>query len=285
MSKGGKSTYFLTFQVLSPRLTYQMMNSVQIPVDEIVTTRDSTGALSYAFIHLQRRVTEQELDKAIKNLETTYGVKESNIFGYDAIASTSLNSFELIEDHPGFQILVQHEANGNPNFHRWTADGYSGINSGYNLLRNKLLAKRASASGSSGGGGGAGSSTGAVGGSAISSDEEAEEPVRRQRSSRSSGEEEANKRRRTASPDSSGHGSRNLVSFEVVMDKMWEGSRNSLLVEQQRRESVENQLRELRTEMKQKLSEQRLRFEEKLLDVERAKVMGSFILFSVHVLP
>jgi hypothetical protein len=149
MSKCGKSVYLLTFQVLSPRLTHQMMTSVQISVDEIVTTCDSAGALLYALIHLPRKVTEQDMDKAIKTLAATYGVKGSNIFGYDTIASSSINSAELIEDHPGFRVLVHHETTKNEDFHRWTSPEFSSVNCGYNLLKARLLAKRIPVSGES----------------------------------------------------------------------------------------------------------------------------------------
>jgi len=121
-----------------------MMLSVQIAVDEIVTSCDSAGVLLYSYVHMERKVGEQELARAIKTLEDNGEVRGSNIFGYDAIASSSINSSELIEDHPGFRTLVQHEAAGNENFHRWTADGFPRTNCGYNLLKSKLLAKRMS---------------------------------------------------------------------------------------------------------------------------------------------
>ena len=200
MSKGGKigkCSYFLTFQFLSPRLTRHMMISVQLDVDEIVTTLDSIGSLFYAFIHFPRRVTEQELAKALNTLETTHGVKGSNIFGYDMISSSSINTSELIEDHPGFRTLVAHEEQGNDQFNRWIADGYPGANCGYNLLKNKLLTKRTSGPAASGGAGGFGTGN----------DEEEQHP----RPSESDGER--TKRRRTASPDGGGQ---NMISPDLM---------------------------------------------------------------------
>jgi hypothetical protein len=174
-----------------------MMISVQLDVDEIVTTLDSIGSLFYAFIHFPRRVTEQELAKALNTLETTHGVKGSNIFGYDMISSSSINTSELIEDHPGFRTLVAHEEQGNDQFNRWIADGYPGANCGYNLLKNKLLTKRTSGPAASGGAGGFGTGN----------DEEEQHP----RPSESDGER--TKRRRTASPDGGGQ---NMISPDLM---------------------------------------------------------------------
>ena len=121
MLKGGKSAFFLTFQFISPRLNHDMMMSVSLDVDEIVSTFDSISALQYAYVHFPRRITEQELAKALETLESSESVKGSNIYGYNPISSSSLNSSELIEDHPGFRILVQHDERRNDQFCRWTA--------------------------------------------------------------------------------------------------------------------------------------------------------------------
>jgi hypothetical protein len=144
MSKSKRSEYLLTFQVVSPRLTHQMMCSVQIPVDEIVTACDSVGALLYTYIHMESEVEEQELSRALGKLADHHGVTGSKTFGYDTIDSGSFDLVEHIDDHPGFQILVQHEARGNADFHRWTADGYPEAGCGYNFLKARLTGRRLS---------------------------------------------------------------------------------------------------------------------------------------------
>ncbi len=137
---GGKVSFFLTFQLDSPRLTSEMMDSINFGVNEIVTSCDA--ALMYTYIHLLNKARSDELGRAIQTLATSHGVKGSHIFGYDSINSTSVERSELIEDHPGFKMLVQHEANGNEHFHRWTARGYSGVNRGFNLLKARLSTRR-----------------------------------------------------------------------------------------------------------------------------------------------
>ena len=142
MVHGGKRGYFLTYQALSPRLSQDILLSVGINADEIVGTRDTSGSCLYAYIHLPSKMTEEVLKGGIMKLASSHGIRETNIFGYDAVASSSTSTSDLIEDHPGFKILVQHQAQGNENFHRWTADGYADANSGYNKLKAKLLSKR-----------------------------------------------------------------------------------------------------------------------------------------------
>jgi hypothetical protein len=139
-SGGGKVSFFLTLQLSSPQLTCEMMESIGFNVDEIVSTCDN--ALMYVYVHLQRKTRKDELSRAFSTLAASHGISGSNIFGYDTIDSSTFGSSDLIEDHPGFKMLVQHQAQGNENFHRWTADGYADANSGYNKLKAKLLSKR-----------------------------------------------------------------------------------------------------------------------------------------------
>ena len=268
MSKAGKSVYFLTFQYLSPRLTQQLLSSVKIVVDEIVTTFDSVGALQYAFIHAPHKVMEQDLSKALQALESSDRVKGSNIYGYSPISSSSTSSSELVEDHPGFRILVQHEERGNAQFNRWADVDNLSANCGYYRLKSKLLLSRQNESGGEGGS--------ATGGNGTTSDDEEHVP-------RSRTEDSAeNKRRRTASPD---HGcGKNMVSLDVMMEKMSAAmssvvasvinssgavynkervdARGSVQAEQQRREHAESQLYQAEISMTQAMVDQRKIVEE-----------------------
>jgi hypothetical protein len=191
---GGKVSFFLTFQLTSPRLTYQMMESINFSVDEIVTSRDT--ALTYVYIHLQRKVRTEELENAIMTLAITHGVTGSNIFGYDTVNGNSVGSSDFIEDHPGFKTLVQHEVDGNDNFHRWTVEDYPRKRGGYSLLKNRLLGKRVSAPTSSG----AGSSSAASSGRSNAIDGEARVVPPFPDGGSSSGGENGGKRRRSVTP-------------------------------------------------------------------------------------
>lgn len=304
---GGKVSFFLTFQRTSPKLTYQMMDSINFRVNEIVLTCDS--ALTYTYIHLVRKARDEELGAAIDKLSTTHGVLGSNIFGYDTINSNSVETCELIEDHPGFKMLVQHEATSNGNFHRWTAQGYSGINCGYSLLKNKLLAKQ-----SSGGEEGGGLSTDIGGGVPRSEEGGEEEESSRLRLSSNDDNNNRSKRQRTGEPGGGG----GMVSLDAMMDKMSatlssslssvvaaaitssgsaaamerESARAYLIQEQGRREKAEKELQELRVDMEQRLMEQERvllnekrcadrRLQEELEGLCRAKV-GSYYGVGIH---
>jgi hypothetical protein len=240
LSNGSKVSYLLTFQLSSPNLTYQMMESIGLSVDEIVITRDA--ALMYVYIHLQRKVRGEELAGGMEALSASHGVKGSNIYGYDAITGSTPSVSEPIDDNPGFKMLVRHETTRNENFHHWAASGYSGHNCGYNLLKARLLAKRSS-SGSIEEGDGVGWRTsgpaagGGDGGCSGAANDE--EPLPRPGS-----DGEQHKRRRTVSPGGRGH---NFEYCDYVLSKVEK--------EQQRRESVEKELKEM--QMKQKLLEQR----------------------------
>jgi hypothetical protein len=234
-----------------------MMASIGLNVHEIVITRDN--ALQYMYFHLQKRVKEEDVSAAIETLESC-GVKCSEIFGYSSVTSSTPSALEFIEDHPGFQTLVEHESQSNREFYRWVTGGYNPLPvRGYTLLKNKLLAKRGQAAGGSGGG----ASTGGMGGSA-SSDEQEPRPRN----------EEQNKRQRTASPDGGGQ---NMVSLSVMVDTMnaaiasavsssGSAASSAVLVEQQRREHMERQFRELQ------MKEERRRIEEEVVAKYKAVI-------------
>jgi hypothetical protein len=208
------------------------MDHISFSVDEIVTTKDS--AFQYTYVHLKKTARGADLCKAIQTLEGQ-GVKGSEIFGYHTVDSNTPSEWEHIEDHPGFKTLVDHEARKMSEFIRWTANGYNPTaNRGYNLLKNRLLAKSTDQHGFSGEAGGAGGSE----------TESEEEHIPRPGSEEGGG----NKRKRAASPGAG----ENMVSFREVMATFWDGSRSSVQAELQRQKHADTQLQELRAEMRHK---------------------------------
>ena len=165
-SNGGKSSYLLTFQYNSELLTLEMMRDIGFSADEIVTTRDKT--VQYAYVHLKKKARGEELSRALHALESR-NVKKSEVFGYGSVDSNTPSEMEHIEDHPGFMTLVKNETEDVDNFKRLHAIGYRDENCGYNLLKKKLLSKRAP--GPSADGGGAGGGDGGYGGGASNDDE------------------------------------------------------------------------------------------------------------------
>ena len=132
----GKLSYVFSLQNESMPITDVMMASVDIPVDEIVMTRDNN--LMYVYVHLLCKTRKEALENAMKTLSDK-GVAGANVPGHMVIKGTSRVLSEFVEDHPGFRTLVRHQAEGNPNFHRWAAEDFVGTNAGYNKLKKKLL--------------------------------------------------------------------------------------------------------------------------------------------------
>ena len=240
------------------------MDKINFRVDEIVATR--TAGIQYTYVHLKKKAKEDVLVKALKTLELD-GFTGSEIYGYSTVDGNMPSASEHLEDHPGFQTLVEHDTQHNCEFRRWTAEGYNpdGL-CGYNLLKNRLLAKRVSGQ-AAGGDGGAGRRE-------TSDDEEEEEPAPRPET-KSRTNEENNKRQRTGIPDQS------KEYFGVAMDKMAatlsavvasainssgsvsQYASDKAAKEQQRRERAESQLHEF--ELKQKLADQRRVIEEEVV--------------------
>jgi hypothetical protein len=88
---------------------------------------------------LKRKAREEEIKNGIQKLESTFGLlvhhEEVSI-----VSSSRIDSL-FIEDHPGFKLLVLHEASGNVKFHKWTNPKFHGNGknlSGFNRLKSKL---------------------------------------------------------------------------------------------------------------------------------------------------
>jgi hypothetical protein len=254
-SSGSKVSYVLTFQLSSPNLTFAMMESVGLFADEIVISRDS--ALVYAYVHLQRKIREEELETCIRMLASTHSLKQSNLFGYETITSSTPSASEPIEDLPAFRILVQHDITDNENFSRLTADGFSGKYSGYNLLKNKLLSK--SAPGPSADRGGAGGGEGGYGGRARND----EEHIPHTRPSGLDHEGES-KRQKTGNSDGSGPDFVLCDYVKKILEKDLAETRILLDNERTKREAAES---------KYKLLEQRHNVEAEFIAKYRPKVL------------
>lgn len=242
--EGGKVSFVFTLHHNSARLTPEIMASINMHVNEITMTRDN--AFMYVYIHLQRQTRKAELERAMKDL-ASHGIMGTNIFGYNEVDGTSRGSYEFLEDHPGFRTLVQHQADGNTNFHRWTAEDYADANSGFNKLKKKLLSRRASEQAAGGSGGGA--STGGMGGRA-SSDEEEEEPHPRADQSNDA----RSKRKRTASPAGGGKGGMDAHAVDFMKalfdDSKREKDQIIILRERVMKLEHENEMIQVKNQMK-----------------------------------
>jgi hypothetical protein len=220
-----------------------MMEKIGLKVDEIVATR-ATG-IQYSFVHLEKKAKEDVLAKALKTLEED-GVMGSEIYGYSTVSGNTPSTLEHLEDHPGFQTLVDHEERKNDQFHRWTADGYRETYCGYTLLKNKLLAKRGQLPE------GGETSTGSAaadnydrGTHRTPSDvDEEEDHIPRQSN------DERNKRQRTTSSD---HDGQNTITLDVMIASLSSAIQSAVsssvsstsMMERQRTDDAQRQLQKM----------------------------------------
>ncbi len=134
-----KTSYLLEYQATFPRLTNHMMKQIDIPVTEIVSTQDHARSVQYTYIHVQRHIRQEELSLALQSLASENGLHGGNMNGICFFITSSTKTSLLIENHPGFRMLVDHEVSGNPHFHRWVDEGKSSKGSfGYKRHKNKL---------------------------------------------------------------------------------------------------------------------------------------------------
>ena len=140
MSKSGKYSFLIEYPDAYPKLTYQLMEKASIYVNEIVSTQNPERNSQYTYIHLKHKIHQQDLCNTLKfEIFTVAQQFEENCFN---IFSSSVKSASLIENHPGFILLVDHEETKNANFSRWVDEDFPcKWASGYTRLKSKLKPK------------------------------------------------------------------------------------------------------------------------------------------------
>jgi hypothetical protein len=144
MSTGGKTSFLFTLQSTSSCLTSPMMEEMGIHVDEIVSSYDSIQNVYYAYIHTAYKVRDESFEMAMSTLASTHNIRGSIDNGHKSITSSVVKTSQMIEDHPGFRMLVKHEENENPTFKRWADEtNHPKTTFGYKRLKSKLRSKGA----------------------------------------------------------------------------------------------------------------------------------------------
>ncbi len=116
-----------------------MMKQIDIPVSEIVSTQYQAKNVQYTYIHSQRQIRQEELSMALQSLASENGLQGGNMHGICFTIISSVRSSLLIENHPGFRMLVDHEESGNVNFHKWADETYIRKAAfGFKKLKSKL---------------------------------------------------------------------------------------------------------------------------------------------------
>ncbi len=110
------------------------MKEIEVSVNELVSTRSDT--VQYTFINLKKQMRQEDLRKALQPLACMRN-EQNNSIGF--IINSSGKDSQMIENHPGFRMLIDHEASGNIHFHRWINETCTKRTLfGYELLKSRL---------------------------------------------------------------------------------------------------------------------------------------------------
>ncbi len=132
MSKGGYVSFMAVYSGTSPRLTAEGLGVMFELVDEIISTVTSDTNHTVSFIHTMKRVRKDAMSAALHN---------ANITGFETLIFTVHQDNVVIENHPLFQLLIQHEFTANPSFTAWYCNKERKPLhcSGFELLKSKLF--------------------------------------------------------------------------------------------------------------------------------------------------
>lgn len=117
-----KQIWLITYAASSVDIKPEMLHENGIECDECysIQWRES----KYTLIHLKQedKVRSSTLDKVMRKLDTQYGIKQSTIVGYEALASNN-KADTLISQHPGFKRMVYLLNQKDPELKAWMESG------------------------------------------------------------------------------------------------------------------------------------------------------------------
>jgi hypothetical protein len=122
-----KKVWLLTYCPAGTYITPALLNDHGLIADECHSTADRV--MNYTYIHLTQKVRQTRIEKFMKSIETSHGMVQNEIFGYDSIASTSLAG-SSIQQHIVFRMLLKHCKENAPSFQPNT-DGEPVLKRGY----------------------------------------------------------------------------------------------------------------------------------------------------------
>jgi hypothetical protein len=118
-----KQIWLLTYGAGCCSVTHTILSACGLVVDEChtVTWRES----KYTLIHLNKdnRIRRNPLLQIMEELNTTHGIKGTEIFGFDTMSCNSQVQEESILDHPGFKYMIQSMNTNISRLDSWTRDG------------------------------------------------------------------------------------------------------------------------------------------------------------------
>ena len=112
-----RRTWLITYGASSISITHTICSQFDMDIDECytLTQRD----LKYTLIHLTKKQALKSIQTLLKKAESSYGIVQSHIFGYESIAGNDSN----LKDHPGMQLMIDHMNKKDVNFEHWMLKG------------------------------------------------------------------------------------------------------------------------------------------------------------------
>jgi len=105
-----------------------------VEVSECYTTVDH--ALKYTLIRLKTKLRQTAMQKVVGKLVKKHAIVIQEIFGYNAISSTTIQDEEKIEEHPAFRVIATHFNEDKLSLESWIEDeGTSGLLTKHTVLK------------------------------------------------------------------------------------------------------------------------------------------------------
>ena len=136
MSKTGVS-WIITHGISGGFLTYDMFKSHPILgcIDECHYTCDA--AVVYTYVHFASQVSLSVMQRFMETMKADKKIILFDIFGYNSIATS--NSDEVLVEHVGFRVILDHYLTKNPSFKSCTL-GNPGVTRGL-LWKSDVLSR------------------------------------------------------------------------------------------------------------------------------------------------
>ena len=108
IAEHARKIWLITYGASCQDITPDILDRCRLEVDECYTIQWRES--KYTLIHLRAKQRGSTISKRISSTQPQFGIIASNILGYESITgnvSQSTDDHQKIDDHPGFQRMVE----------------------------------------------------------------------------------------------------------------------------------------------------------------------------------
>ena len=102
-----KQLWLVTYGASSKSMTHEMLKQCGLEVDECYTATWRESKYTLIRVHRDHRLRRTGMQKVMGRMLESFGVVETEIFGFESVSSNSKEEHTSLEDHPGFKLMVQ----------------------------------------------------------------------------------------------------------------------------------------------------------------------------------